>query len=300
MTLRDVLLVARFSLEEGLRSRRSLVLLALYLVGSVAGTSILVEVIDQMESQAAQALAVSSAGKPGAMAGRLLQAEAVAEVLGGLLGDRALAASLLDVPPVALFYGWLALLFVPLLVALTAADAIAGELGSGAARFVLFRTDRASWVVGRTAGHALLLAAGLGLGAAGAFVTGAAALADFDAAGTAWWLLRLTGRAWAYGLCWLGVVVGLSQLVRSGWKAGGLALGALTAAGIARALLSHPKVVEAAPVAAESARLLLPGAHRLGLWQPAAMPRWTAIVVLLSIGTAALAAGHAVLSRRDA
>jgi ABC-type transport system involved in multi-copper enzyme maturation permease subunit len=300
MSLRDIALVARFSLEEGLRSRRSLVLLALYLVGSVAGTSILVEIIDQVEEQAADALAVSSAGKPGAMASRLLQAEALAEVLGGLLGDRALAASLLDVPPVALFYGWLALLFVPLLVALTAADAIAGELGSGAARFVLFRTDRASWVLGRAAGHALLLAAGLGLGAAGAFVTGAVALADFDAPGTAWWLVRLTGRAWAYGLCWLGVVIGLSQLVRSGWKAGGLALGALTLAGIARAILAHPKVLAAAPVAVESARLLLPGSHRLALWQPDPVPRWTAIVVLGAIGATALAAGHAALARRDA
>merc|ERR1712096_295803 len=101
------------------------------------------------------------------------------------------------------------------LAAMTASDAITGEIANGSCRFALFRTDEMTWVWGKFVGQAGLLAVGVAAGAAGVFAMGLHGLAEFDAGTTAIWLARLSLRAWVYGLAWLGIVMGISQVTRS-------------------------------------------------------------------------------------
>lgn len=297
--LRDALVVAEQDLAESLRSRKALVLLGMYLAGALAACGIFVRVLQEVETVVADGLRVARTERPGAMTTQLMQSDELRRVIEGLIGDAELAAELVQIPPMALFYGWVALTFVPPLVALTSGDAIAGQLSTGAARFALIRTDRLSWAVGKMLGQAALLAVGVSLGAVGAFLVGWSGLLSFAPVDTALWLLRLGARAWVYGVAWLGIVMGAGQLTRSVPKARGLALLALVVIGTLSVVLQVDWVVERAPVIADTVHQLLPGAHQLDLWRPDLGRRAIAVGALLTIGGIAFATGHLRLSRVD-
>jgi hypothetical protein len=298
--LRDALVVAEQDLAESLRSRKALVLLGLYLAGALAACGIFVRVLQEVEGVLADTLRVSRTERPGAMTQRLMESDELHRILRGLIGDADLAIELVQIPPMALFYGWVALTFVPPLVALTSGDAVANELSTGSARFAFFRTDRTSWAVGKLLGQGALLGVGVGLGGVGAFIVGWSGLLSFEPGPNALWLLRLGLRAWVYGLAWLGIVMGAGQLTRSVPKARGLALGALVLVGTASVLLGSDWVLERAPVIAPTVHQLLPGAHQIDLWRPEIGRRAVAVVVLLALGGGAFALGHQRLLRVDA
>jgi len=297
--LRDVWLVAAFDLFESLRSRKALALMLLYVAGSVAASVIFVEALREVENNVAETLSVPTTAQPGAMTHRVMESEQVVKILGGLIGDRELAEELVTIPPLALFYGWIAMTFIPVLVVLTSSDAISGELASGSARFALFRTDRYGWAAGKLAGQAALMAVGVVGGAIAFFVVGALSLARFDAAATGWWLFRMSGRSVLLGFSWVGVTMGVSQLTRSVPWSRGLALIALVALGGANGVLATPWALREAPVLAPTLRQLLPGGYKLDLWRPDIAERLPAIVMLLALGGLYFAAGHAVFQRRD-
>ncbi len=298
--LRDISVVARFDLAESLRSRRALVLILLHVAGSVAAAALFVEVLGQIEQSLAETLAVPTTRRPGALSGSLLQSDEFRKVVSGLVGDPELGAALVQVPPLALFYGAVSLFVVPVLVVLSSADAIAAERATGALRFSLFRTDRTSWALGKLVGQAILLAVGLAAGAVGVWITGLVELAGFAAGPTALWLARLGGRAWIFGLCWLGITLGISQLTRSVHWSRGLSLLALVVAGAGAALLQHPEVVDVLGSSAATLRSVLPAAQRVELWRPALVDRLPAVAILLAVGAAGFSLGHQRLLRSDA
>jgi hypothetical protein len=297
--IRDALVVAEQDLAESLRSRKALVLLGLYLAGALAACGIFVRVLQEVETVVADQLRVAHTSKPGTMTRALMESDELQDVLTGLIGDPVLAAELVRIPPMALFYGWVALTFVPALVAMTSSDAIAGELATGSARFALVRTDRTSWAVGKLIGQASLIGVGISLGAVGAYVVGWSGLLTFEPTDTAVWLARLSIRAWVYSIAWLGIVMGAGQLTRSVPGARGLGLLALVLLGTASVALGSPFVMDKAPILAPTVHQLLPGAHQLDLWRPDLALRMTAIGALITIGLAAFALGHQRLLRVD-
>jgi ABC-type transport system involved in multi-copper enzyme maturation permease subunit len=305
-TARDIAIVARFDLLDSLRSRRAVVLMLLHVLGSVASALMFVEVLSQIETSLAASLAVPVTDSPGAMSSSLMESDQFRDVVGGLVGDEELASELVRVPALALFYGAVALFVVPLLVALGSADAIASERATGAARFSFFRTDRTSWAVGKLVGQAVLLAVGLAAGALGVWCVGALQLSGFDATGTALWLVRLGARAWTFGLCWLGITLGISQLTRSVHWSRGLTLVALVVLGAGARILDSRWLLrelgQSSPlaVAASTVHGLLPAAQRLELWRPDLADRLPAVAILLAVGAAGFSLGHRRLLRSDA
>lgn len=298
--VRDALVVAEQELAESLRSRKAIVLLLLYLASATAMCALFVELLQEFEGVLADQLSVSRTGRPGVMTRQLMESEEVQRVLAGLIGDAELAAELVLIPPMALFYGWLSLTFVPPLVALTSGDVISAELASGAARFAFFRTDRTAWAVGKLLGQAVLTGIGIALGAVGALFVGWSGLLSFEPGPNAVWLVRLGFRAWIHGIAWLGIVMGVGQLSRSVPRSRGLALGSLILVAVLSAALGSDWVTERAPVLAETLALLLPGTHELDLWRPDPVRRLAAAVTLLALGGGAFALGHQRLLRVDA
>lgn len=298
--MRSALLVAWFDLRESLRSRKALALLVIYLIGAMAATGLFVTILAELERAMASSLAVAQTSRPGAMTDALMESEELLDIISGLIGDRALAKELTSIPPVALFYGWLSLTFVPLLVAFTSAGAISSELASGAARFSLFRADRLHWVSGKLGGQCLLMFVGILLGAVGVWIVGYFSLTSFQPGLTAVWLLRLSGRACVYGFTFLGLTLGISQITRSVNASQALALLALIALGIGGGLTGAEKIVERAPVLLSSIHPLFPNAHRIDLWRPDLLSRLPATLMLLAMGCAWFGAGYLVMARRDA
>lgn len=298
--LRDAWLVALFDLAESLRSRKVMVLLALYVAGATAAAAGFVSVLGRMENTLAEQLGVSATRQAGAVTEALQKSKQLEDVIGGLIGDKAMAAELVHIPILALYYGWIALLFMPTLVMFTSCDTIASEVASGSCRFALVRTDRRAWLLGKMGGQASLLAVGLFGGALGTAVVGWGWLAGYAPALNAWWMLRLSGRAWISGFAYLGVALGISAAVRSPHAARALGLLALIALGITRAVLGVDEVIELAPVLIQTLSQLLPGTYTLDLWRPTLADRLPAYAMLLALGSGAFALGYARFARRDA
>ncbi len=88
------------------------------------------------------------------------------------------------------------------------------------------------------------------------------------AADTAYWLLRICGRAIVYSFAYLGMVMWASQVARTSARAGGLALILLFLNWLAGTVLQSEWVEEQAPALMHALAKLVPAGHSLGLWHP--------------------------------
>lgn len=300
-TLRDIAIVAGHELAEALGSRRVLIFTLLFVGGSVAGTLAFVEALETLEAGLATTLAVSDAGKPGAMTQELMRSPQFLRMLRRLVRDAALARELASMPPLSLFYGWLGLTFMPVLVMLTAAESVSSELSRGSLRFSLVRTERHAFSAGKLAGQTLLMLAGVFTGAAAVWLTGYFTLSGFEAGRTALWLALLSLRVGVYAFAYVGVAVGLSHLTASVPLSRALGLGSLLLFGVAYGVLRRNAFVQQhAAGIAETMLVAVPQSHTLSLWQPDLVERLPALVVLAALGVAYFALGYAYRARRDA
>jgi ABC-type transport system involved in multi-copper enzyme maturation permease subunit len=298
--LRAAAVVARFDLEESLRSRRVLVLLLLYAAGATGAAWIFTELLQSLEEELAAALLVARTDTPGSLTEALMESPEVRRIVTRWVRDPELAASLLRQPPIALLYFWFALTFAPAFVVLTASETISAEIASGSVRFALFRTDRGSWALGKLLGQAALLGVGLLLGAVGAYAVGALRLATFAPGPTAVHLLRYAATGFVHAFAFLGLALGVSQVTRSVPKARALGLGLYVAILVLDATLASRRVTEHVPVLAGTLRDLFPGPHRMELWRPELGAVLPATAMLLGLGLVLFAAGHARFLRTDA
>lgn len=299
-TLRDAWVVARFDLGESLRSRKVLVFLSLYVLGAIAAAIIFTELLQTIETELAEQLLVAQTDRPGSLTEAVMRNSELRRVLTRLVRDPDLALALLNVPPLALLYGWVALTFGPIFVVLTSSDAISGELANGSARFALARTERSAWALGKLLGQALLLLAGILAGAMACYVTGFIQLSSFPLWDTAVWMLRYALGAFVYGFAFLGLALGTSQLTRSVPWSRALAVLGLAGVSAASGILARDDVRERAPIVADSLRQFFPGAHRLDLWRPEFADSGPALAMLLALGFVYFLAGHVRFARRDA
>jgi ABC-type transport system involved in multi-copper enzyme maturation permease subunit len=291
--------VARFDFLESLRSRKAIALLLLYLTGALGATAMFIRFVNAVEDALADTLAVARTEKVGTMSTSLFESEQFRGAVTRLVGDRAVAESMLDLPPLALFYGAVALALVPLLTVLTSSDSVAHEVATGAARFALFRVDRLSFALGKLAGQALLMTFGIVVGAFGCYALGAYYLASFDFLGTAFWLFVLCGRVWFYGFCFLGVAMCASLLSRSvNWARtlGLLGWFLLVAVGD---FLGGDWATERWPTVAPTLLQLFPRGHRVDLWRPELIDRLPAMVMLPALSATYFTLGYLRFARRD-
>lgn len=290
----SIRLVAAFDLLESLRSRKAIVLLALYMVGAFGASGIFVRVLtavrERLEEEIGRAVDVK----------QLMESPGMARVVGGLTGDAEVAKAIVAIPPMALFYGWLAMTFVPLLVLFTSSDAIAGDLSSGAVRYSLFRTDRISWALGKLIGQTALMAVGVLAGALTCWLTGWIWLDQMPVGETGLWLLRISGRATVYSFAYLGMAMCASQLTRTRARAGGLALAIMFLAWLGGSIVQFGPLVDQSPAVFGVLAKLFPSGHHLALWHPGLVQSGTAALGLIAIGLGFFALGYLRFSRRDA
>src|SRR5205823_14118931 len=100
--------------------------------------------------------------RPGATLETLQGLPIYRELLSSAVGP-GVAAYLQSLPPMVIFFAWMALVFTPWLVLFTAADAIASEVATRSIRFTLLRTGHLEYASGKFLGQAALLAGVIGL-----------------------------------------------------------------------------------------------------------------------------------------
>jgi ABC-type transport system involved in multi-copper enzyme maturation permease subunit len=297
-TLRNTWTVTLHELTDSIRSRRAIVLLILYALNAVVATLIFVKVLHEMENQFEKAVGVAEAQKAGGTTTAMWKNRNFRELISGLVGNKETAEKLLETPPLALFFGWLSFFYTPLLVMLMSAARISEEIWSGSVRFVMFRTSRLSWCVGKYAGQALQLLVALLLSGVAAWITGWWRMAFFDPTANAAAIAVFSVKAWIYGIAFLGLATGVSQLIASPNVA--------TAVGIIVMILFSVLSMVAEWVTRQPWReilnvadLLVPGGHKMDLWLPDAMHAGPATVFLLALGAAYMLAGYVRFSRRN-
>lgn len=285
-------------MADSIRSRRVWVFLLLYLAGSVAATILFLNILQKMETQLVSTLGLTPSTETGGVTATLWKSDSFRQMMTHLIGNRKLAESLLSIPPLALFWGWLCLTFGPLLVTLTASVRIAEEVWTGSVRFILFRTTRLAWVAGKFCGQAAQLLLAFVISALGAWVVGALRMNSFEPLPTALALLGFAIKAWIYGLAFLGLATAISQMFTSPNVASALSFGALIAVGMIHGAATFVKAAGWRPVL-EFLDLLTPAGHRLDLWRPDLAHLIPALVFLVALSGAYLLAGYFVFRRRD-
>lgn len=295
---RSVWLVARFELADAGRSRRAATLLLLYLAAATLGCNAFINVMHRLEAQLADLLQVGSASSAGIVTDALWKSERFRHMMISLVGDRETAMGLLSTPPVSLVYGWLAFLYTPAFVLMFASTRISGDVETGAARFVLFRTSRLAWCLGKYAGQALMLVLALALSAAGAWAVAHVRLAGMDGPLVARTMLVLAAKAWLYSLAFLGMALGLSQLSRSPNAC--MALGFVIWMGLGMLTWIARRAAGGALEGLWDGLLLLtPQGHQLDLWHRDAAHLASAAAYLVTLGLAYLGIGHAFFARKN-
>lgn len=296
--VRTVGLVAGFDLYESLRSRKAIALILLYVVIAVGGTAIFASLVNKIFEQISDNLGQQLGPE---MIDKLLESKPVLELVTKLAGnDEALARELLTIPPLALFYGWLITTFMPLVVVLSSADAVSGEVVSGSARFALFRVDRLGWALGKLLGQTLLMVVGIAVGALACYGIGVLALDHIAPGKTAYWLVRMSFRGSFYGFAYLGIAMCASQLVRSNAAARALAIGLAFFASVLGAVFSAPGLRAKAPAVIDAIHQLFPNAHSIALYRPELAGRMLGTVALVAIGLAWFSLGYWRFQGRDA
>ena len=270
-----------------IRSRRALVLLLLYLASAVLCMNGTITILGKMEKELAVVLQLPDAGETGVVSASLWNSKPFNRIVRSVVGESPVLDDIFGRHPVELLYAWFAFFCAPLLVVLVSGTRVAEDLRTGVARYMLVRTSRLEWSLGKYLGQALMIACALAVSAAGAWCV---ALCRLPAATAARLFLPMLGwgvSAWFYSLAWLGLALGLSHLTRSSMRAtafGILGIGAFE-------VLPHffPEV-----------EVVLPSGARMGLWRTSFIPQAVAVFHLATLGLVYLTIGAAVFNRRDA
>ncbi|MBO6120588.1 MAG: ABC transporter permease [Kiritimatiellae bacterium] len=291
--------VALFELAAAVRTRRAIVLVALYLAWSLLGMSGAITALGKMEDRLAEILQVEKVeGKSGVVSAALWKSKPFQQLVRSVVGDSLIYDDIVGKHPAELIYAWIVFLSVPLLTVLVATRRVAEEVKSGAAKYMLLRVTRLEWTLGKYLGIALLMLVGLLIGAVAAWIVAAFRLSGADIPALLPAMVVWSVKAWFLSLAWLGLALGVSHLFKSGAKADAVAILLMIAFSVVPAIL---KGFGSAWLGGKLLVLvrLFPSSVDAALWRSSFLPVAASATWLVMLGLLYLSVGHAVFARRD-
>jgi ABC-type transport system involved in multi-copper enzyme maturation permease subunit len=286
--------MARFEWVDAVRSRRAVVVLALYLAAALLGMNGSITLLGKIEAQLAEVLQLPSDASRGVISTTLWQSKRFQRLVRSSVGDSLVYDDIRGRHPAELLAAWFAFFYVPILTVLVAGNRAADDLHSGSVRYLITRVTRLEWSLGKYLGLSALLLCALLAGGLAAWAAAALRLSGSGVLALLPAMLGWSVKAWCASLAWLGLAFGLSHLVQSGAKA--LALGTVA---VFVWSVAPPLIGRFAGSAAVLARLF-PGGVDGALWRAAPLPVLCAALWLFALGLLYLFAGAAVFLRRDA
>ena len=294
-----IIRVALFELAAAVRTRRAIVLVALYLAWSLLGMSGAITALGKMEDRLAEILQVEKVeGKSGVVSAALWKSKSFQQLVRSVVGDSLIYDDIVGKHPAELIYAWIVFLSVPLLTVLVATRRVAEEVKSGAAKYMLLRVTRLEWTLGKYLGIALLMLVGLLIGAVAAWIVAAFRLSGADIPALLPAMIVWSVKAWFLSLAWLGLALGVSHLFKSGAKADAVAILLMIAFSVVPAIL---KGFGSAWLGGKLLVLvrLFPSSVDAALWRSSFLPVAASATWLVMLGLLYLSVGHAVFARRD-
>jgi len=295
---RQIGLVLRQELADSLRSRRAAVILLLYLAVSALTMNGALSGLLRLENELASLLQLPASPEPGAVTTALWKSERFRRIVASATGSSSLVSELIGVSPIVLIFAGLAFFYTPLLAVLVVAPRISEEVAGGAARFALVRTSRGAWSTGKALGLVTLVAVGLLMGGAGAWIVARFRMPGANGPELAMGILLESVRALIFSLPYLGLALGVSHVTRSPSRAVGAALATLFIVGLL-AWTSAKYEGEGVARLWTGVRALTPQAYRVDLWYRSPARFIPAAIALAALGASYGVAGFVLFRRRD-
>lgn len=297
---RDAVEVARQELLDSLRTRRVLVMALLFVVGGAGSGYGLGQVMTQAEQAArAAGAAIGAAGGDAALASQLQGTEVWQQIIGKAVDDPDAAASLARQPPLALAFAWVAMLFAPLLVLVTASETIGAEVETRAVRYTLLRTGRGEYVVGKLLGQLAILAAVVALSGVAFLVTGGLSTEGVSLPSTALAMARFWPWVVVDALPWLALAVGASMLATSAQGARAIALGAAIGMALLHSLAGAAWLAGLPSVVRSLLDGITPYGRGFGVIFPVGVTMARSLALCLGLSVLYLGASFSLFRRRD-
>ncbi len=291
--------VACYEWFDSLRSRRALVVLLLYMTAAVCTMNWSINILHKMETELSSLLQLPKSDRTGVVSAALWKSKPFQNMMKQVTQNDLVLQDITGKHPVELIYAWFAFFYAPLLVVLVAGNRIAEDLGSGAVRYVIFRTSRASWSLGKFIGQALMIGLALVLSGFGAYAVAKYRLAGSGTPDLFINILQWSLRAWVFSFPYLGLAMGLSHLTKSASKATVMGILAITVCFIITVMLRHFTADTGWRSYLPYLGVLVPEDHKMYLWRSSLAPLVTGSVYLMSLGFCYLLAGYAVFRKRD-
>jgi ABC-type transport system involved in multi-copper enzyme maturation permease subunit len=292
-------LVACHEWADALRSRRALVMLALYLVAAGFTMYGTISILHGMESELVTLLKLPQSDQTGMVSATLWKSEHFQRIAERVTKNPLVLRDITGRHPVELIYAWFVFIYTPLLVVLVSSGRIAEDLGSGVVRYAVFRVSRASWSLGKFIGQAMMIGGALLLGGMCAYAVAEIRLAAVGTSGLFLHILQWSVRAWVYSIPFLGLALGLSHLTRSPSRATLFGILAICVCSACPPILNYYAQDTGWRLILPHVADLFPNAHKMLLWRSAAGPLVGGSVTLVTLGVCYLLAGYAFFRKRD-
>ena len=297
-TLLDIWYTAIFELQVSLRSRRFLVVIALFVIASVFSSLIFVRIIEVAEHNLAEQLMVSKTEKVGLMIDKIKENKTFRHTIGQFIGNQHIVTDVLKMPLMVINYTWFVLTCIPFAIAYVCSETFVREVYSGSIRFVLFRTDLFDWVVGKTLGQMFLVFVALLCSMVAMLIVGSMHLYHFSIVENFFWMLRMSFKIVFYVYAFLGFSLMISMMFRNVGTARACSLIFLAILLILDPFLSYI-LIEKYPTLSRTLVQLLPSHHQQMLWDPNILHHSIAQLILFCIGTVYLFVGYHIFRRRE-
>lgn len=298
--VRQIWLGACHEWFDALRSRRALVVLLLYLTAAVCNMYWSIDILHKLESELATLMQLPASEQAGVVSTALWKSKQFQHIMQKLTQNNLVLQDITGKHPVELIYAWFSFFYTPLLVVLVAGSRIAEDLGSGAVRYVIFRTSRLSWTMSKFVGQTLMVGLALIMSGVSAYVVAKMRLAGSGAPDMLLNMVQWSARAWVFSIPFLGLAMGLSHLTRSASKATVMGIIAIAFSFAGSILIRHFSTDSGWRALLPHIGQLLPDGHKMLLWRSAFTPFASGTIWLLTLAFCYLLAGYAVFRKRDA
>jgi ABC-type transport system involved in multi-copper enzyme maturation permease subunit len=284
---------------DALRSRRALVALLLYMATSLGTMYGSISLLQKIEKELVTVLQLPASENPGAITTTIWKSKHFQRMMRQIAKNKEVYDDIQGKNPIELIYAWLSFFYMPLLVVLIAANRIPEEMGSGAVRYIAFRTSRGAWVLGKFLGQVSLLALAVILSGLCAYLVARLRLGKYAPLEVIWQMSFWAIRAWVFSIPYVGLVMGLSLFTKSASKATIFAILALVGLSVITGLTTFLSGDTGWRALLPYIASLFPADYEMLLWRSNLQALLTGSIFLLTLGFSYLGIGFIFFQKRD-
>ena len=284
---------------DAVRSRRVLVALLLYMAAAACTMHWSISILGNLETQLADILQLPQSSRTGVISTTLWKSKRFQDIMSHMVQNGSVYRDIFGNHPVELIYAWLLFFYMPMLVVLVTANRIPEEVGSGSVRYVMFRSTRGAWVLGKFFGQLSLIALAVLCSGVCAYLVALIRLGRHVPPGILLNMLVWAAKAWVYSVPFAGLVMGLSLFTKSSGKSTIIGLLAILACFVVTVMAVHFSAYTGWRSFLPYLAAVLPTDYEMLMWRKSFIPLATGTATLISLGFFYLGIGYFFFRKRD-